>query len=66
MQTKQNKTMMRQGLVALHLLGLVAGLAACDDSWSPSGERSQGLGQREATGGPRVVWDAEARPLPLS
>ena len=64
MMTKQNKKMMRQGLVGLQLLGLVAGLAACDDSWSPSGERSKGLGEREATGGPRVVWDAEARPLP--
>ena len=35
-------------------------LAACD----PSGPRSEGWAPATQTGGPTVVWDAEAQPLP--
>lgn len=39
---------------------IVALLLACD----PSGPRATGLAPAEHSGGPTVVWDADARPLP--
>ena len=39
---------------------LWAAVAACD----PSGERSDGLKSAEPSGGPAVVWDVLAKPLP--
>jgi hypothetical protein len=41
------------------ILPLLA-LGACD----PSGPRAEGWAPAEQTGGPTVVWDSEAKPLP--
>lgn len=43
-----------------HLLLPLLTLGSCD----PSGPRSQGWAPARSTGGPTVVWDAEAKPLP--
>lgn len=45
-----------RGAVAFSAVGFL--FAAC------SGDRSQGLGATQPTGGPRVVYDIEKRPLP--
>ena len=53
---------------ALVMLSVPAGVAllmgGCDSVVDPSGRTSVGLGQTERLGGPRVVWDIEAEPLP--
>ena len=36
----------------------------CGDALSPAGERSTGLRATEATGGPKVIYDTLAKPLP--
>jgi hypothetical protein len=51
---------MRPGSIVLTLLAAAFFGVGCD----PSGERPEGLGSTERSGGPRVVWDAEHRPLP--
>lgn len=38
--------------------------AACNDVLNPSGKRSEGIAPTVATGGPTVLWDALALPLP--
>jgi hypothetical protein len=48
---------MKKNLVSL--IGLAA-LLAC----SPSGPRPEGLGETQRSGGPVVVWDVAAEPLP--
>jgi hypothetical protein len=42
----------------------LASAVACNTAWDPAGPRAEGLGRTPAGTGPRVVWDAEHRPLP--
>ncbi len=53
----------RRGAGLIGVLALVA-LAACNDALNPSGKRAEGLGTTDRAGGPRVLWDALALPLP--
>jgi len=39
-------------------------LTACGDALSPAGERNTGLRATVATGGPKVIYDVLAKPLP--
>ena len=39
-------------------------MTGCDSVLDPSGRTSVGLGETQRAGGPQVVWDIEAEPLP--
>jgi hypothetical protein len=45
-------------------LALLPLLPACDTPLDPAGQRSTGLAATRDTGGPRVLWDILAEPLP--
>jgi hypothetical protein len=62
MLAKTNRYRRASRAALAFLLPLVA--AGCDDVLNPSGTRSTGVAARVESGGPRVVWDPVAVPLP--
>jgi hypothetical protein len=61
---KTSATLVSTFLSLVVLAAAGASVTGCDSGIDPSGRRSVGIGETVRAGGPRVVWDILAEPLP--